>query len=196
MYIDKKTNKKVLMFEMVNFSIGIGGFRTYFRKKYPNELEGIITKQKLGRDLKSELERVSGSGLKMARIRVSRDITLEQLKGKGLIEKAAPLLVDENIDCELVFRFRKGEKTFFSFLRDIFNKEDVTDLMQTEFGDFFRTFMFGLDNTVTPKFNFFDKVFRYELPLTKIEHIDEEKDIFENMINYFRENKEDILAQE
>lgn len=82
------------------------------------------------------------------------------------------------------------------FLKDIFHKEDVTDLMRTEFGDFFRTFNFQLDNTATPKFNFFDKVFKYELPITKIEHIDTESNIFENMLTYFRENKEDILSQE
>lgn len=196
MYINKKDDKNVLMFESVNFSIGIGGFRTYFQRKYLNDIEGIITKQKLGRDLKSELQRVSRNGLKLARIRVNRDITLEQLKDRGVIEKAAPLLLDKDIDCELVFRFRKGEKTFSSFLRDIFHKEDITDLMQTEFGDVFRTFSFLLDNTATPKFNFFDKVFRYELPFTKKEHIDEEKDIFEDMIDYFRKNKDYILAQE
>lgn len=196
MYINKKTNKNVLMFEAVNFSIGIGGFRTYFREKYPDDIEGIVTEQKLGRDLKSELERVSGSGLKLARIRVNRDITKEQLRGKGIIEKAAPLLTNKNIDCELVFRFRKGKTTFFSFLKDIFHKENLTDLMKTEFGDFFRTFSFQLDNTATPKFNFFDKIFKYELPITKIEHIDKENNIFENMLTYFKENKEDILSQE
>ena len=196
MYIDKKTNKNVLMFEAVNFSIGIGGFRTYFREKYPDDIEGITTEQKLGRDLKSELERVSNSGLKLARIRVNRDITKEQLKGKGIIEKAGALLTDKNIDCELVFRFRKGKTTFFSFLSGIFHKEDVTDLMRTEFGDIFRTFSFQLDNTATPKFNFFDKVFKYELPVTKIEHIDKESNIFENILLYFKENKEDILSQE
>lgn len=196
MYIDKKNKKNVLMFETVSFSIGMGGFRTYFQKKYASEIEGITTKQKVGRDLKSELQRVSKSGLRLARIRLSRDITKEQLKNKGVIEKAGPLLLDKEIDCELVFRFKKGKKTFVSFLKDIFHKEDITDLMQTEFGDLFRTFSFQLDNTVTPKFNFFDKLFRYELPFTKIEHINEEKDIFENMINYFRENKEDIISQE
>ena len=104
--------------------------------------------------------------------------------------------MDKDIDCEIIFKFKKGEKSFFQFLKDLFHKEDVTDLMQTEFGDFFRTFAFRLDNTATPRFNFFDKVFRYELPFDKIERIDVEKDIFEEMISYFKDNKEDIISQE
>ncbi len=195
-YLNKKTNKKILMFEMVHFSIGIGGFREYFKKRCSADIESFTTKQIFGRDLKSELERVSNSGLRIAKIKVSRDITIEQLKGRGVLEKAAPLLVDKDIDCEIIFKFKKGEKSFFQFLKELFHKENVTDLMQTEFGDFFRAFAFRLDNTATPKFNFFDKVFRYELPFDKIERIDEEKDIFEEMISYFKDNKEDIISQE
>lgn len=195
-YIDASTGKITLMFEMVHFSIGIGGLRTYFLERYRDELESLATIQKLGRDLKPILERVAGSGLRIARIKTNRDITEEQLIGKGPIEKAAKLLIDEDIDCELIFRFRKGEKTFFNFLKDVFHKEDVSDLLSTEFGDFFRKFDFVLDNTAEKKFNFFDKVLRYELPFSKLESMNEEKEIYENIYTYFTENKEDILGQQ
>lgn len=193
-YIDTTTGKTVLMFEMVHFSIGIGGLRTYFKERY-DELDYLITVQKLGRDLEPILERVANSGLRIARIKTNRDITEAQLRGKGPIEKAAKLLIDEDIDCELIFRFRKGEKTFFDFLKDVFHKEDVSDLLRTEFGDFFRKFDFVLDNTAEMKFNFFDKVLRYELPFSKIDSMNEERAIYENIYGYFIENKEDILGQ-
>jgi len=195
LYINNNTNKNVLMFEDISFSLGIGGLRKYFNNKYSDILESFVTKQKWGKDLKPVLRNIGNSGLKMAHLKIRRNIQQDQLKYKGVIEKAAPLLLQPDIECELTLRFKKDNKTLKQFLTEIFQTEDITDIFDMELSEVFKNLDFELNNTAEPKFSFFDKVFKFELPFNKFEKVDE-KTIFSTMLNHFQDNKTNILEQE
>ena len=98
------------------------------------------------------------------------------------------------LELELVLRWPKDNKMkVLEFMKSVFKVNELSDLSQTNFSDFFVKFCFETDNTAQPEMNIKKRILKYETPMSKDHYINNENDLYENMVVAFNERKEKIL---
>lgn len=177
-YFNETDNKKMLMVEDVPFALNIGGIITCLKDKLGITDNSLKSKQKLGRDIIPILNTVGESEITLARIRMKKNISDEDLS-KVVVEDAFKKLKEEELDCELVLRWGKSDKTKLKdFLKKLFKIDNIENLADVDFGSFIRTLHFKIDNVSHPKINMKDDIIKYVNPQDKEYYLNHENDLY------------------
>ncbi len=197
LHYDKKTGESIVMLEHIPFSLSIGAFVAYLKQRMSSDVELIDHKLKIGRDIVKLLKDISGYNLIGARIQLRKSITSKQLRNKfGLIDDALVAVSRKGFTCELILKWDKRDKkklTLLEFFRQFFKIGEISELQNTNFGEFLRIFSFTTDNEALPPINVMDKILVCPMLLPKAEYLSNEKSMFEKMMVYFDEHRDEIL---
>ncbi|MFA5888349.1 MAG: hypothetical protein WC852_06595, partial [Candidatus Nanoarchaeia archaeon] len=167
-YVDEAQAQYKLMLEYMPLKLNIGGFKRYFIERYKNVIESLDSRQILGKDLVRLLDNMKDDHLKLARIKLKKNLSDEKIDEIGYVDDILEKAKDKNLELELILRWPKENKTKVAeFLKSIFKVNAISDLSQTNFSDFFVKFSFETDNTAQPEMNIKKRILTYLTPETK-----------------------------
>lgn len=188
-YLNTQTTEKLLMVEDVPFALNVGGIVSYLKKRLNKN--NITTKQKLGRDLVPVLNAIGGNKITLARLRLKKNITSEELSKIGVVEKALKELKKEELDCELLIKWSKGKGELFKdFLEKLLKIDSLSDINTVDFGSLLRTLYFEIDSDIQPIINMRDQIVKFFPPQNKDYYLEHENELFNLMKSDLKEKKE------
>jgi hypothetical protein len=188
-YLNTQTTEKLLMVEDVPFALNVGGIVSYLKKRLNKN--NITTKQKLGRDLVPVLNAIGGNKITLARLRLKKNITSEELSKIGVVEKALKELKKEELDCELLIKWSKGKGELFkNFLEKLLKINSLSEINTVDFGSLLRTLYFEIDSDIQPIINMRDQIVKFFPPQNKDYYLEHEEELYNLMKLDFKEKKE------
>ena len=177
------------MVEDVPFALNVGGIVSYLKKRLNKN--NITTKQKLGRDLVPVLNAIGGNKITLARLRLKKNITSEELSKIGVVEKALKELKKEELDCELLIKWSKGKGELFkNFLEKLLKINSLSEINTVDFGSLLRTLYFEIDSDIQPIINMRDQIVKFFPPQNKDYYLEHEEELYNLMKLDFKEKKE------
>lgn len=180
LFIDKINREKILMVEDVPFALNIGGIVTYLKERLNKN--NIKTKQKLGRDLVPVLNAISGNKITLARLRLKKNLSNDDIEKIGVVEDALKELKKEDLDCELIIKWSKGKGALFGdFLKRLFKINNLSDINSVDFGSLLRTIFFELDSLIQPTVNMRDAIIKFFPAGNKDYYIEHEEELYNLM---------------
>lgn len=193
-YVDETQSQYKLMLEYMPLKLNIGGFKKYFIERYKTSIESLDSRQILGKDLIRLLDNMKEDYLKLARIKLKKNLSDEKIEEIGYVDDILEKAKDKNLELELILRWPKENKTKVAeFLKSIFKVNALSDLSQTNFSDFFVKFSFETDNTAQPEMNIKKRILTYLTPETKEHYLKDEDELYSCMVTGFERLKEKIL---
>ena len=189
LYINKENNEKLLMVEDVPFALNIGGIVNYLKERLNKN--NIKTKQKLGRDLVGVLNAVGDNTITLARLRLKKNISTEDLTKIGIVEKAFKELKKEELDCELLIKWTKGKGELFKdFLKKLLKIDNLSDISSVDFGSLLRTLYFEIDSLIQPTINMRDQIIKFFPSQNKDYYLEHEDELYRLMKEDFQDKKQ------
>ncbi|MBU1623356.1 MAG: hypothetical protein KJ597_07330 [Nanoarchaeota archaeon] len=101
-YIDEAVNQYKLMLEYMPLKLNVGGFRKYFTERYIDVLESFESKQILGKDLIRLLDNIKDDFLRVAKIKLKKNLTDERMDEIGYVDDILDKAKEKNLELELV----------------------------------------------------------------------------------------------
>lgn len=188
LYINKLNSDRLLMVEDVPFALNIGGLVTYLKERLNKN--NIRTKQKLGRDLIPVLDAVGENKITLARLRLKKNISVDDIEKIGVVEEAFKELKKEELDCELIIKWSKGKGELFKdFLKRLFKIQNLSEITSVDFGSFLRTLSFEIDSSIQPTINMKDDIIKFFPPNNKEYYIEHEAELFNLMKGDFEDKQ-------
>lgn len=188
LYLNKETNQRLMVVEDVPFALNIGGIVNYLKQRLNKN--NLKTKQKLGRELVPVLNAIGDNKITLARLRLKRNITTEEIEQLGVVEDAFKELKKEDLDCELQIRWTKGKGELFKdFLKKLFKIETISEISSVDFGGFLRTLYFDIDSDTYPHMNMKDNIIKFFPPKSKEYYLNNEDELYRSLKEDFDDKR-------
>lgn len=189
LYINKENNEKLLMVEDVPFALNIGGIVDYLKVRLNKN--NIRTKQKLGRDLIPVLNAIGNNTITLAKLRLKKNISTDELAKLGVVEKAFKELKQEELDCEILIKWSKGKgEQFKDFLQRLFKIQNLSEISSVDFGSILRTLYFEIDSAIQPTINMRDQIIKFFPTDNKDYYLEHEEELYTLMKVDFKDKKQ------